>query len=238
MQDREEGLRGEGAEGTSQLAQGVLDALTAFRDAVKAAARGGVREGLVVVTCRCGCCVLCVVCTRSAARYACTQGDPKTMLSLCDELRDQRLVPLGVQLEDRADGSASWKLEDPAALAAAVAARSREAGAARLKKVQAAVRLKRAEVERFEKLMSLPSVQEALGEKYKGFDAATGAPTHDKEGAVLEGKALAKAVKDWEKQRAVRAPLEKRIEEEGEGFLEALRQQLTALEAEVQELSS
>lgn len=47
VQDRGEGLRGdEAAGGASQLAQGVLDALTQFRDSVKLAARGGVRGWL------------------------------------------------------------------------------------------------------------------------------------------------------------------------------------------------
>lgn len=184
-------------------------------------------------------CFVVVACTKRDCPpyiHPHTKGDPKALLAMCDELRDLRLVPLGVQLEDRPDGTASWKLEDAATLAAAVAARSKEAGAARLKKVQAAARIKRAEVERFEKLVALPTVHEALGDKYKAFDRSTGAPTHDKEGAVLEGKALAKAVKDWEKQRAVRAPLEKRLAEEGEGFLDTLRQQLAALEAEAQAL--
>lgn len=160
------------------------------------------------------------------------QATPQALLSLCDDLRDKHLVPLGVQLEDRPDGSAVWKLADPAVLAAAVAARGQEAAAARLRKVQAAVKLKRAEVERFEKLCALPSVQEALGDKYGAFDASTGPPTHDAQGAVLEGKALTKAVKDFEKQKSVRAPLEKRRAEEGEGFLEVLREQLRTLEGQ------
>lgn len=143
-----------------------------------------------------------------------------------------------MQLEDRPDGTAAWKLGDPAALAAAAAARSKEAGAARLKKVQTALRLKRTELERFEKLAALPSLHETLADKYKGFDESTGVPTHDKDGAVLEGKALSKANKDWEKQRAVRAPLEKRVAAEGAGFLDTLRQQVAALEAEAEALEA
>lgn len=259
VHDRGEGLRGDEATGgTSQLAQGVLDVLTGFRDAVKSAARGGVRGRRCWVLCSTHAMdawsLLCVsldcvprpkhaahtppVRCASVAPPPPSQADARALLSLCDDLRDQQLVPLGVQLEDRPDGTASWKLEDPVALAAAAAARSREAGAARLKKLQAAVRLKRAEVEKFEKLAALPSAREALGEKYKGFDEATGVPTHDKDGVPLEGKALAKAAKEWEKQRAIRVPLEKRVAEEGEGFMEALQQQLQALEAEARALES
>ncbi len=161
-----------------------------------------------------------------------TQAPPPTLLSLCDDLRDQKLPPLGVQLEDRPDGTAAWKLEDPAVLAAAVAARGKEAAAARLRKVQASIKLRRAEVDRFEKLLALPSVQESLRDKYGGFDASTGMPTHDAQGGVLEGKALTKAVKDFEKQKAIRAPLEKKRAEEGEGFLEVLKEQLQVLEQE------
>ncbi len=39
----------------------------------------------------------------------------QTMLGLCDRLRDETLIDLGVRVEDRADG-ALWKLDEPEVL--------------------------------------------------------------------------------------------------------------------------
>ena len=39
----------------------------------------------------------------------------QAMLSLCDQLRDETLVELGVRVEDRAEG-ALWKLDEPEVL--------------------------------------------------------------------------------------------------------------------------
>jgi hypothetical protein len=46
-------------------------------------------------------------------------------------------------------------------------------------------------------------VAEALADKYSQWDAVSGEPTHDREGAALEGKALDKARKEVEKQKKV-----------------------------------
>eukprot|EP00798_Chlamydomonas_sp_ICE-L_P000249 gene249-biopygen2244 len=52
---------------------------------------------------------------RSLAR---TKADPKETMTACDRVRDVALVELGVRLEDRPDGKAIWKLEDPAVIQA------------------------------------------------------------------------------------------------------------------------
>jgi hypothetical protein len=92
------------------------------------------------------------------------------------------------------------------------------------------------DLEKYEKLAALPSVQEALSEKYSIFDSSTGDPTHDAAGVLLEGKAVDKAKKETEKQRKVRAPLEKKLAEHP-GFLMVLREEVDRLAKELEGVS-
>ena len=69
--------------------------------------------------------------------------------------------------------------------------RAAAAEAAR-KKLQNLVDKKEKELDKYSKLAALPSVREALADKYSKFDEATDEPTHDKEGAALEGKVRGK----------------------------------------------
>ena len=89
------------------------------------------------------------------------------------------------------------------------------------------------DLEKYEKLAALPSMQEALSEKYSAFDPATGDPTHDAAGALLAGKAVDKAKKEAEKQRKVRAPLEKKLADDP-GFLVALREEVERMTKELE----
>lgn len=64
--------------------------------------------------------------------------------------------------------------------------------------------LLRQELDKLDKLATLPPVHEALSDRYSVFDAASGDPTHGADGQPLEGRALDKAKKDADKQRKVR----------------------------------
>lgn len=44
-------------------------------------------------------------------RWACVQ-----LLEMCDDVRDNTMVDLGVRVEDRADGPSLWKLDDASTL--------------------------------------------------------------------------------------------------------------------------
>eukprot|EP00879_Flechtneria_rotunda_P018102 GHRR01018980.1.p1 GENE.GHRR01018980.1~~GHRR01018980.1.p1 ORF type:complete len:272 (+),score=128.34 GHRR01018980.1:970-1785(+) len=151
------------------------------------------------------------------------------LLVACDRVRDDTLPPLGVRLEDKPDGTAIWKLDDPAVLAAERQERLAAAAEAARKKVANALDKKAKELEKLEKLAALPDEREALTDKYSQFDQATGEPTHGKDGQLLEGKARDKARKDLEKARKVREPLAKKLAEDP--------QALKTLRAEVQQLS-
>ncbi|WIA42642.1 hypothetical protein OEZ86_008612 [Tetradesmus obliquus] len=151
------------------------------------------------------------------------------LLAACDRVRDDTLPQLGVRLEDRPDGKAIWKLDDPAVLAAEQAERQAAAAEAARRKLANALDKKVKELDKLQKLAALPSEREALADRYSVFDEA-GEPTHDKDGTLLEGKAKDKARKDLEKARKVREPLTKKLAEDPNA--------LAALEAEVAELTA
>jgi len=52
---------------------------------------------------------------RSSVREMGRTGNIQGVLMACDYFRDEQLVPLGIRLEDKADGSV-WKLADPKTL--------------------------------------------------------------------------------------------------------------------------
>lgn len=170
---------------------------------------------------------------RSIAR---SKGD-RDILKSCDQVRDETLVALGVRLEDRPDGKAVWKLDDPEVMRAEQEERARAQAEAQKKKLMGVLDKKVKEKEKFEKLLELPSIADSLSEKYSKFDPETGEPTHDKEGAALEGKAKDKARKELEKLKKVREPLVKKTEEDPDFLMkikeeiEQLSQQLAALNA-------
>lgn len=159
------------------------------------------------------------------------------ILAACDAMRDGACVEMGVRLEDRPDGKAIWKLDDPAALRAERDARAAAAAEAALKKLANVLAAKRKDVDKYEKLAALPEPQVQLADKYGGFDPVSGDPTHDKDGVLLEGKAVDKARKDMDKVRKVREPLVKKLAEDPaflekmKGEVEELTRQLAALGA-------
>ncbi|KXZ56656.1 hypothetical protein GPECTOR_1g591 [Gonium pectorale] len=162
-------------------------------------------------------------------------AEAREVLAACDRVRDSTLVDLGVRLEDRPEGKAVWKLDDPAAMREEIAARAAAAASAARKKLEGALERKAKELEKLEGLAALPSVQEALADKYSRFDEASGEPSHDKDGNQLEGKAKDKARKDYEKAAKVREPLSKKLAEDPAALdkmraeLEELRAQLAAM---------
>lgn len=85
-------------------------------------------------------------------------------------------------------GTAVWKLDDPGVLRAERQERQAAAAEAVRKKMTAALDKKLKELDKYTKLAALPDPQAALSDKYSKFDAATGVPTHDKDGNALEGK--------------------------------------------------
>jgi len=192
---------GGGAAASDDKFAGVMDCMAAFRDDVRAIARGG--KG--------------------------TMGD---VMGACDSVRDVALVNLGIRLEDRASGKAVWKAEDPEVLRAEAEERDRQAREARAKKARGALERREAELAKLTKLAELPSVAEALSDRYSRFDPS-GEPTHDAAGAELDDKGRKAARKALEKERKARAPLLRALEKDGEGALAAMAAEVEELRAEL-----
>lgn len=147
------------------------------------------------------------------------------MLAACDRIRDETMLELGVRLEDRGDESV-WKLEDPAVLRREQQAKQQAAAEQKLKKLVMAHSRKQAELSRLQKLVQLPSIQEALKDRFSKFDADLN-PTHDHEGKELDTKAAAKAKKVVDKEKKAREGLKK---------LESDPELMSRTEAEVKQL--
>ena len=88
--------------------------------------------------------------------------------------------------------------------------------------------------EKFQGLADLPPISEALADKYSKF-GTDGIPTADKDGNALEGKAVERAKKDVEKAAKVRAPLQKKLEDDP-FFLEKLKAEVDELASELADL--
>jgi len=142
-------------------------------------------------------------------------------LEACDRVRDETMVNLGVRLEDRPTGKSVWKLDDPEVLKAEMAEKERLATEIQEKKLRNKLQLKLNERERFDKAFELPS-------KYSEYDAVSGYPTHDKDGKLLEGKAVDNAKKDFDKFLKRKGVMEKKLEDNPE--------YLNELDREIEEL--
>ncbi|GFH31790.1 tRNA-synt_1e domain-containing protein, partial [Haematococcus lacustris] len=164
-------------------------------------------------------------------------GLSQMLLASCDRLRDTTLVDLGVRLEDKPDGKAVWKLDDPAAMRAELAERAAQVADAARKKLEGALERKTKELEKMQGLLALPPVEVALADKYSKFDSGNGEPSHDKDGNELDGKAKDKARKEFEKAKKVREPLVKKLAEEPT-FFENLQSEILTLQAQLQQLTS
>lgn len=164
-----------------------------------------------------------------------SKSNPAEYLTCCDCLRDDALVEIGVRLEDKADGTSVWKMDDPATLRKERDEKMAAQAAIEKKKLNNKWENLKREIEKFAKIEGLPSVKESLSAKYSKFDA-DGFPTHDAEGQPLEGKAVDKAKKEVEKAKKVRLPYEKKATELGTNFLRDMKDQLHNLQAKLQSM--
>ncbi|ORX39710.1 cysteine-tRNA ligase [Kockovaella imperatae] len=138
-------------------------------------------------------------------KLAISGGSSKDMLALCDRFRDEDLVNLGVQLDDGqgADGSALYKLVDPAVL---LRAREEKAAIAADKAAKKAANAAAAEAKRKEQLekgrvdpkdmFKPPNVPQGA---YTEWDDA-GLPLKDGEGKDVAKSQLKKLVKEQKVQ--------------------------------------
>lgn len=161
-----------------------------------------------------------------AVRKKARAGSPKDVfLTLTDTVRDVPLTELGVRLEDRADGSSLWKLDDPQVLKQE---RREKLDAAR-KKLEGKRDAKKKEVEKWEAASVEPSEVFRRAGKYSSFDEQ-GHPSHDADGKPISDKArkkivdpVMKAYQGYQKKMA-----------EDKDFLDSLKVELSDLDQKLE----
>jgi len=139
-------------------------------------------------------------------RLAIAKGDDslKEILKLCDRLRDEDLVPLGVALDDQEDGKALVKLVPPSELIKARDEKRRKleeqvARKAALAQAEQAKRLVKMERGRTppEELFKPPNVPEGTYNQWN----EQGIPTADGKGEKLSKNQEKKLLKQWTDQK-------------------------------------
>ncbi|KZO97206.1 cysteinyl-tRNA synthetase [Calocera viscosa TUFC12733] len=151
-------------------------------------------------------------------KAAIAHAAPKDVLTLCDKLRDEDLVPLGVALDDQDDGKALVKLVNPEVLirardekAAAVAEKAqRKAAQQELQRQQRIAKLERGRVAPSEMFKS-PHVAEGT---YGSWNEE-GLPLTEGQGQELSKNKLKTTRKQWEEQRKLHEEWKKWQEEGG-----------------------
>jgi cysteinyl-tRNA synthetase len=131
------------------------------------------------------------------------KAEPKEFLKLCDLVRDEELVDLGVSLEDREDGKALVKLMDKLVLKQI---REEKKQKETLKQKEKEQRAKDAELKRLEKLKKgsvSPQAMFKTEESLKEFSAwdEQGIPTKDQQGVELSKSKRKKLEKEFSAQK-------------------------------------
>jgi len=143
---------------------------------------------------------------RDAVRKLARDGAQSSeILALCDTLRDQEMVDLGVALDDQDDGKALVKLIPAEQLRAA---RDEKAAIAQEKADKRAANQAAADAKRREKLEKGRTPPQELfktgqyAQEYSKWDEA-GLPTHDAKGEEITKNALKKLKKMWDQQQVL-----------------------------------
>ncbi|KAI8988022.1 cysteinyl-tRNA synthetase [Mycotypha africana] len=126
--------------------------------------------------------------------------DHKDFLKLCDSLRDEQMVELGVSLDDQEDGTALVKLVPREEL---IQAREKKLAIARekeAKKAAAAAEREKKRLERLEKGKVPPQELFKNLEEFSKFDE-NGFPTHTKDGEEVTKSRKKKLQKEYDMQK-------------------------------------
>jgi len=128
----------------------------------------------------------------------------KDILTLCDKLRDEDLVPLGVALDDQEDGKALVKIVDPAELVQAREEKRAQAAARAAKKAATVEAEKQKRLEKIMKGKLSPSEMfkpPNIPDGAYGSWNEDGLPLTDSAGKELSKNQVKKMVKEWTLQK-------------------------------------
>jgi len=137
-------------------------------------------------------------------QLAIAKASPQEILTLCDKLRDQDLIPLGIGLDDQDDGKALIKFVNPKVLIrqrderfiAVGEKAARKAAAADAERGKKRIRMEKGKTPPTE-MFKPPNVPEGT---YSTWDDK-GLPLKDGDGADLSKARSKKVAKEWEIQR-------------------------------------
>eukprot|EP00475_Leptophrys_vorax_P033433 TRINITY_DN5250_c0_g1_i2.p1 TRINITY_DN5250_c0_g1~~TRINITY_DN5250_c0_g1_i2.p1 ORF type:complete len:527 (-),score=139.93 TRINITY_DN5250_c0_g1_i2:1264-2844(-) len=165
---------------------------------------------------------------RQEIRSIARSQNHKEYLEVCDVFRNQKLVTLGVRLEDKVEGSV-WKLVDPAELKEEMEKKAEQGDQKAKEKAASKLAARKKDLEALEKALRPPaSVFEDEKDQYSQFDA-DGIPTHDKDGVELKKGPLKKLKTKYDKQKAAYDKVQKDLAADPE-MLQKLRKVIADLE--------
>jgi len=159
-------------------------------------------------------------------------GQMAAFLPLCDQIRDEWLIPAGIRLEDKpGNAPTTWKLDEPAVLLREVNERKAAAASDRKKKLTNQLETKKKLVAKWEQYVAPPTAYfVAEKEKYSEFDA-TGLPTRDAAGEPIPEKTQKKLKKDLDKYAST---YDEFVQKGGEAWLGEQRAEIAEM---IKELS-
>ena len=138
---------------------------------------------------------------RAAAKAK--DSDPKDLLAVCDQVRDETMASLGVRVEDSGD-STVWKMDDPAAIAKEIEEKRRKQAEAKAQKLKKKIETLEKDLEKA-RLSAVPPTdlfkQGAHADKWGSYDDE-GKPLTTKNGEELpksQQKSITKELKNHEK---------------------------------------
>eukprot|EP01025_Chloroclados_australasicus_P023188 TRINITY_DN23592_c0_g1_i5.p1 TRINITY_DN23592_c0_g1~~TRINITY_DN23592_c0_g1_i5.p1 ORF type:complete len:666 (-),score=62.96 TRINITY_DN23592_c0_g1_i5:249-2246(-) len=232
----------------------VLDAFTGYRDEIRNMARSGCDTSQIQEACnkhQSNLDMLRQLCRGSglgeqiyiafadflAAIQEVTQNEVKSrdILNLCDFVRDETLVELGIRLEDRQHGSV-WKRDDPQTLKQEMQEKKRAQKDAQVNKLERQIDAKEKELAKLIELNSRPSVQYYFKDKYSNWNK-DGYPVQDCDGNSLDDKVMKKVIKEIDKYNKALQPLQKKIEEGGINWQQQLQTEIVQLKQKLDQFS-
>lgn len=165
-----------------------------------------------------------------------------TFIGACDRVRDERLIEVGIRLEDKPNGPTSWKYDDPAVLLQERTERLRLAAKEKVQKATNQAATKEKLIVKWEQAQSSPieyfsrreSEKDMANRIFATFDPVTGLPLTNCSGEKVEEKELKKLRKELAKYETLHKEF---IEKGGLPWLEEERKALKALKNQIEELN-
>lgn len=157
-----------------------------------------------------------------------TKGEMSSLLSHCDDVRDNVLAGLGVRVEDSTESSV-WKLDDPGIIRKEIEEKRQKAAEAAAKKKLAKIERLETELAKWKDAVTPPSEMFKSDSKWGSFDE-TGKPLTNQEGEPLPKSQQKNIAKDYKNQEKAHEKLLKAAGEQGiAAFLVSLEKEISEL---------